>query len=140
MPPADDSSQAPKEERDRLEMERNWELRQENVLPLETAWNEGRFYGLALKGSKRLTVVQRVGIFLIGLLVLGSSLTTVELGGLHGAGPSLKSIAQSLPDVPLLFLPVVLLELALGLRLCRVAIKCPPRVANRDPRSHHHAT
>jgi len=30
-------------------MERGWESKQENVLPLETAWNEGWFYGRVLK-------------------------------------------------------------------------------------------
>jgi len=129
-PPADDSAPIKNEARDRLEMERNWQLRQENVLPLEAAWNEGRFYGLVLKGSKRFTSVQRVGIFLIGFLALGTALTIVPLL-FHGVGPSLQLVYQKLPDVSLLSMPVILLELAFGFRLCWVALKRP----SRDPKS-----
>lgn len=110
-------------------MEREWRLRQENVLPLETAFNEGRFYGLALKGSRRLTRVQRIGLFLIGIVALGTGLTiSAEIQFFPSVGPSLKSIYSALPDISVVFLPVLLLELALGARLCWVALKPAPRL------------
>ena len=62
--------------RERQEMERDWKLRQENVLPVETAQNEGRFYGRALKGSRPLTGVQRTGILLIGLQAVSQILSS----------------------------------------------------------------
>lgn len=125
--PTDDFAEADKEEAGRLEMERNWRLRRENVLPLEAAWNEGRFYGLALKGAQRLTGVQRFGVFILGILFVGTALlmpflSEVQLGPV---GPSLRSIYQRLPNVSLVWIPVALLELALGLRFCWVAYKRP---------------
>lgn len=131
-PSADDLSRTQSDERGRLEMERNWHLRQENVLPLETAWNEGRFYGLALKGSARLTGVQRVGILMVGMIALGSALAFSLVYPQKLLGPTLESIYHGLPDVPLLLVPVILFQFALGLRLCWVAIRRPPR-------SRHHA-
>jgi hypothetical protein len=72
MPLADkESAVAQQVELSRFEMERDWQLRQENVLPLETAWNEGRFYGRVLKGLQPLTTLQRIGILLIGVQAIG---------------------------------------------------------------------
>jgi hypothetical protein len=63
MSSSDNKPGSPEEfERGRIEMERGWESKQENVLPLETAWNEGWFYGRVLKGSRSLTGIQRTGI------------------------------------------------------------------------------
>lgn len=115
---ADDSS--------RLEMERNWQLRQENILPLEAAWNEGRFYGTVLKGSRPLTSVQRIGIFMLSLSILGGGLMTFIFGADPLAGPSLKSIHQRLPRASLVWAPIIFLEIAFAIRLCWVAIKRPP--------------
>ncbi len=107
-------------------MEGYWQTRQENLLPLETARNEGRFYGLALKGRRQLTGVQRIGIFIIGMLALGVAFAmSVAVDSSHRFGPSLKSIYHALPDVVLLLLPIILLELAFGLRLCWVALRRP---------------
>ncbi len=127
-PPADNSSPSREGERGRLEMERNWQLRQENVLPLETAWNEGRFYGLLLKGGRPFSRFQRVGIFILGLVMIGMASMTLAFErqlSLLKVGPSLKSIYQRLPDVPLLSIPVFVLYFAVGLRFCWVALKRP---------------
>ena len=64
MLPFDDESVPFKEiERRRFEMERAWNLRQENILPLETAWNEGRFYGVVLKGAGPVHIFSARGNF-----------------------------------------------------------------------------
>jgi hypothetical protein len=129
-PPADDFSRPQEGERGRLEMERNFQLSQENVLPLETAWNEGRFYGLALKGSQQLTGVQRVGIFMLGFLAIAVALMTViAVGRFHGRLGLLSSLFISGP--------FVLLEFALGFRLCWVAIKRAPHHTDASHRHHH---
>jgi len=124
MPPPADDFLSQKVELGRLEMERNWQLRQENVLPLETAWNEGRFYGLVLKGGQPFSGVQRVGIFVLGLLSIGvSSMMFIPL---LQVGPSLKSIYQRLSNVSLLSMPVHFLYFAVGFRFCWVALKSLP--------------
>jgi hypothetical protein len=125
MAPSDKEFDSPQEaERGRLEMEREWELRQENVLPLETAWNEGRFYGRVLKGRQPLTGIQRVGILLIGIQTVGVAAMMLFLDWpFPKFGPSLKSIHRRLPDVSLVWMPVLLLGIALGLRFCWVGLK-----------------
>ncbi|MGA8870546.1 MAG: hypothetical protein WB460_05390 [Candidatus Acidiferrales bacterium] len=119
------SGASPDDELGRLELEREWLSRQENVLPLETAWNEGRFYGQVLKGHRSLTRVQRAGILLIGLQIVGIAAAMMFAPGwiLPDFGPSLKSIYRGLPALPLVWIPVLLLELGLGLRLCFVALR-----------------
>jgi hypothetical protein len=42
--------------------------RQSNVLPMDAARNEGRFYGQLLRGERPFTGVQRIGAFLVGSL------------------------------------------------------------------------
>jgi hypothetical protein len=122
MSSSDNKSGPP--ERGRQEMERDWKLRQENVLPLEAAQNEGRFYGWALKGSRPLTGVQRTGILLIGLQAVGfAAMMLFHEWPYPKVGPSLKSFHQHLPDVPLIWMPVIFLGAALGLRFCWVALK-----------------
>ena len=120
----------------RREMEREWSSRQENVLPLEAAGNEGRFYGQVLKGRRSLTRVQRAGILLIGLQIVGIAAAMMFAPGwiLPDFGPSLKSIYRGLPALPLVWIPVLLLELGLGLRLCFVALRRGAK--SREPESN----
>jgi hypothetical protein len=99
----------------RFEMERDWQLRQENVLPLETAWNEGRFYGRVLKGLQPLTTFQRVGVLLIAVQAIGGSLILMFVNG------------RRLADIAPIWMPVLLLSLVLGVRFCWVALRQQPR-------------
>ena len=109
MLPFDDESVPLHEiERRRFEMERAWNLRQENILPLETAWKEGRLYGLTLNGAEPLTFFQRAGIFQVGVQAVG-------LAPIMFALDSLRARA----------LPYALIAL-LGLRFCWVAIRRLP--------------
>jgi hypothetical protein len=125
MSSSDNKPVSPEElERGRLEMERSWELKQENVLPLETAWNEGWFYGRVLKGSRPLTGIQRTGILLIGLQMVGVAAMMLFLDWpFPKVGPSLKSIYHRLPDVSLIWVLILLPGAAIGLRFCWVALK-----------------
>jgi hypothetical protein len=129
-PPDDDDDSLGEFERGRHEMELAWFLRQENILPLESAWNEGRFYGLVLKGNQPFTAFQRLAILVFGLQAMGTGLL-VFLVERHfmKEGLSLKVFYQRFPDVPLawvILLPVVLLNFLFGARVCWVAIKRPP--------------
>lgn len=110
-----------------MEMEGNWYLHQENILPLETAWNEGKFYGLLLKGRRPFTPFQRLGTFVTGLQMVGVASMFFYFDSLfHPIGPSLKLVNDWLPNFSLLRLPAFLLEIAVGLRMCWVALKRPP--------------
>jgi hypothetical protein len=131
MPPAPDDASAEEFERGVMEMEDNWYLRQENILPLETAWNEGRFFGLLLKGSQPFTLFQRVGILVTGLQLAGiASMMFILNSPLRRFGPSLEFVNEQPSAVSLVLLPVFLLEIALGLRMCWVALSRP---LQRDP-------
>ncbi|MFZ0787600.1 MAG: hypothetical protein WA369_01500 [Candidatus Acidiferrales bacterium] len=134
MAPPKDRSDPPRgDEFGCLELERQWLSRQENVLPMETAWNEGKFYGQVLKGRRQLTTVQRIGILLMGLQAIAFGAMIVFARGwlLPDFGPSLRSIDASLPPLPLIRVPVFLLEFGLGIRLCFVALK--PRMKPGEP-------
>jgi hypothetical protein len=129
MSSSDNKPVSPEElERGRLEMERSWELKQENVLPLETARNEGWFYGRVLKGSRPLTGIQRTGILLIGLQMVGVAAMMLFLDWpFPKVGPSLKSIYHRLPDVSLIWVLILLPGAVIGLRFCWVALKPSPQ-------------
>jgi hypothetical protein len=123
-------------ERGRAEMEREWQIRQQNVLPLPSAWNERRFYGRALKGNRQLTGVQRVGLFLLGLQGIG-----IPLMFLFGR-PALPAVAHPLrifhhefTGVSVVWLPVYLIYMLLGVRFCWVALR-----RNQPPKREEGAT
>lgn len=44
---------------------------QSNILPLDSAMNEGRFFGLLIRRGQPLTTAQRVGFLLIGTIFCG---------------------------------------------------------------------
>ena len=109
-------------------MERNWALRQENILPLETAWNEGRFYGRVLKGTQPLSGIQRAGILLLGVQFVGIVAMMIWFDWpFLKVGPTLRSFFPQLPNVPLIWIPLLFLEFVLGLRMCWVAVKRPAK-------------
>ena len=129
-PPDDDDVSVEEFERGRLEMEVAWSLRQENILPLQRAWNQGRFYGLLLKGNQPFTALQRLTIFVLGLEAMGAWLL-IFLVDSHfmKEGLSLKVFYQRFPDVPLAWLallPQAFVTGLLGARICWVAVKRPP--------------
>jgi hypothetical protein len=66
-----------REEESRREFEADLISRQSNVLPLDAARNEGRFYGQLVRGERPLNGVQRIGFFLVGSLFCGSALFMV---------------------------------------------------------------
>jgi hypothetical protein len=97
--------------------------RQSNVLPLDAARNEGRFYGKLIRGERPLSGVQRAGFFLVGSLFCGMALFLVvdafpgllRFMDLHAVPMGDKSVAiVSLPFASLFFL--------LGFKLIRSAI------------------
>ena len=109
--------------RKRREMERAWDLRQENIVPLETAWNEGRFCGLILKGRSSLTRLQRVGTLVVGLHLIGTVIMVFFIDWPFPiTDPSLRSLSGRLPNISLLWVPQLLLYLGLGVRFCWVAL------------------
>jgi hypothetical protein len=97
--------------------------RQNNVLPLDAARNEGRFYGKIIRSGRPLNGIQRVGFFLVGSLFCGSAFFMVvdafpgllRLMGLRGLAMGDKSISM-------VSLPFAALAVFLGLRLIHAAI------------------
>lgn len=53
---------------------------QSNILPLDSAMNQGRFYGLLIRGGQPLTITQRIGFLLIAFDSIGTSLVTPVTG------------------------------------------------------------
>jgi hypothetical protein len=111
------------EEETRRRFEADAILRQSNVLPMDAARNEGRFYGQLIRGSRPLNGVQRIGFFLVGSLFCWSAIFI-----LLGAFPRLFSFI-GLPvtliankSVSVLYLPFAALSLVLGLKIIGRAI------------------
>jgi hypothetical protein len=115
--------QTEKAEETRRRFESDAISRQSNVLPLDAARNEGRFYGQLIRGERHLTGVQRIGFFLVGLLFCASALFVVA-----GAFPRLFSyIGVSVApiadkSVSMVSLPFAALVFFLGLKVIGSAI------------------
>jgi len=96
---------------------------QSNVLPLDAARNEGRFYGKLIRGERSLNGVQRIGFFLVGFLFCGSALFIVT-----GAFPGLERfmglrvVPMGDESVSLAYLPFAAIAFFLGLKVIVSAI------------------
>lgn len=53
---------------------------QSNILPLDSAMNQGRFYGLLIRGDQPLAITERIGFLLIAFDSIGTSLGTPVTG------------------------------------------------------------
>ncbi len=98
--------------------------RQSNVLPLDAARNEGRFYGQLIRGSRPLNGVQRIGFFLIGLLFCGWAVFILAVafpGFFSFIGLPVASIDNK--SVSLAYLPFAALSLFLGFKIIGRAIR-----------------
>jgi hypothetical protein len=97
--------------------------RQSNVLPLDAARNEGRFYGKLIRGERPLSGIQRVGFFLVGSLFCGMAFFIV-VGAFPGLLRFMDLRAAPMGDksVEMVSLPFAVLFLLLGFRLIRSAI------------------
>jgi hypothetical protein len=97
--------------------------RQSNVLPMDAARNEGRFYGQLFQGKGPLNGVQRIGCFLVGSLFVLSAVSIII-----GAFPRFFSViglrSQLISDksISMAYLPFAALSLFLGLRIIGTAI------------------
>jgi hypothetical protein len=111
------------EEQTRRQFEADAISSQSNVLPLDAARNEGRFYGNLIRGERSLNGVQRIGFFLVGFLFCGSALFIVT-----GAFPELVRF-MGLQVVPLgdkstsmAYLPFAAISFLVGLKIIVSAI------------------
>lgn len=103
----------------RARMEWEWRFRQENLLPMETAYNEGRFFGLLLKGGWPLNTAQRIGVLATATWALMSPGSTISLGMASGNFSSDRFLGPGL-IVLLSTLPYMLI----GIRLAWVGLRC----------------
>ena len=105
----------PNEEESRRRFEADAAVRQSNVLPLDAARNEGRFYGKLFRNERPLTGVQRIGFFLVVLLLCGSAFFIIAgafAGLLRFAG--LQALPTEDKSVSIVSLPFAALILFLG--------------------------
>lgn len=90
---------------------------QSNILPLDQAMNEGRFYGLLIRGNQSLTGVQRIGFLLIAILLFAPGLLL-----LFGAVPHFtQTVGGELLGA--MWILYALLAFLAGLRVVWVALK-----------------
>ena len=111
------------EDEARRQFEADIVSRQSNVLPLDAARNEGRFYGQIIRGERRLSGVQRIGFFLIGWLFCWWGIFLL-MGAFPQAfdiiGPRISPIGDK--HILLLHLPFATLALLLGLKVMVTAV------------------
>jgi hypothetical protein len=111
-------------------MERDWRLRQENVLPLASARNEGRFYGLVMLGRQQLTLVQRIGILLVALPLTGFGLILLMSclpDWLVGANPRIRG-GEFPPGLSTIL--GIFFSLIVGFRFSWIALRPKRSIAN----------
>jgi hypothetical protein len=111
------------EEKTRRRFEAEAISRQSNVLPLDAARNEGRFYGKLIRSERPLNGVQRIGFFLVGLLFCGSALFIV-MGAFPGLFRFMGLHVVPIGDksVSMVYLPFAALVFFLGLKVIGSAI------------------
>ena len=110
------------QEKNRQQFEADALSRQSNVLPMDAARNEGRFYGQLIRGGRPLNGTQRVGFFLIGAMACGFGIFI--LAGIFPGFFSLIGFRGALSDKSesILYLPVAAIVLLLGLRVLVTAL------------------
>jgi hypothetical protein len=102
--------------------------RQSNVLPLDAARNEERFYGRLICGKRPLSGVERIGYFLVGWIFFGWGIL-----GLMAAFPRVFNFiglhVTPIGDGPISMyqFAVAVLAVLLGLRVISTAIWLPYR-------------
>jgi hypothetical protein len=111
------------EEENRRRFEADAISRQSNVLPVDAARNEGRFYGELIRGERAPNGVQRIGFFLVGLIFCSWAFFIVitafpRLFGIIGLGAEPTS-DNSTSKV---YLPFAALAFVLGLKVIVSAI------------------
>jgi len=107
------------DEKTRQQFEADAISHQSNVLPMDAARNEGRFYGKLIRGERSLNGVQRIGFFLVGFLFCSWAFFIVittfpRLFGIIGLGGD-NSTSK-------VYLPFAALAFVLGLKVIVSAI------------------
>ncbi len=109
------------EARQRLEAE--FASQQSNVLPLDAARNEGRFYGNLIGGDRTLNPIQRIGFFRMGFFACSQAFFVVV-----SAFPQLAKAAgmRMLPEsnhaVALAYLPFSAIIFFFGIKFIVTAV------------------
>ena len=110
-------------EKNRQQFEADALSRQSNILPMDAARNEGRFYGQLIRGDRPLNGAQRIGFFLIGAMFCGFGIFI-----LAGAFPGFfnhigfRGVLSDKSE-SILYLPVAVVFLLLGLKVVITALR-----------------
>jgi hypothetical protein len=95
-----------------------------NVLPVDAARNEGRFYGQLVRGGRPLSGVQRVGFFLTGLMfILWSIFITIGMFPRFFRYVGLPVAQMADKSVSIAYFPIAVLALFLGLKIFGTALR-----------------
>jgi hypothetical protein len=107
-------------------LEREFTSRQSNVLPLDAARNEGRFYGKLFRGGRPLSGSQRIGFVLLGFIACAQAFF-VFFGAFPGltAAVGMRVLPNSNRAVLLAYLPFAVLFCLLGIKLIVTAVAAP---------------
>ena len=106
-------------------------LRQRNILPLDTARNEGIFLGMLVRGPKSLTVIQRIGALVIALPILICGVAVLYTFFRELRKPEIyPGDPAGTWDIPTVLIKGVILVAGSvftlgGLKICRNAIAAP---------------
>src|SRR3984957_8538161 len=108
--------------------EREFASRQSNVLPLDAARNEGRFYGSVFRGGRPLSGSQRIGFVLLGFIICAQAFFVIY-GAFPGsaAAVGVSIVPNSNRAVLLAYLPFALRFCLLGVKLIITAVAVPRR-------------
>jgi len=119
--PSDATPQDIEEELNRQRFELDVLARQKNVLPLDAARNEGRFYGQLVRGDRSPSAVQRIGFVFIGMLLCAQAffLVATVFPGLSNGDLRHRPIENA----RLAVLPIAALFLFLAFKIIKNAIR-----------------
>jgi hypothetical protein len=112
-----------RDEKTRQQFEVDAISRQSNVLPMDAARNEGRFYGKLIRGERSLNGVQRIGFFLVGFLFCSWAIFMVIAAFprfFSSIGLGVEPISDK--STSMVYLPFAGLAFVLGLKVIVSAI------------------
>jgi hypothetical protein len=83
---ADETRDATSEEFTLEEAIRRWEtefaFRQSNILPMDSAYNVGRFYGLLIRAARPRNTMERVGFIFFGVMWTAGAVPSLPISAL----------------------------------------------------------
>jgi hypothetical protein len=107
----------------RQHLEAEFASQQSNVLPLDAARNEGRFYANLIRDDRSLNPIQRIGFFLMGFLACSQAFfVVVSVFPLLAKATGMRVLPESNHAVVLAYLPFSAIVLFFGIKFIVTAV------------------